>query len=85
MVLHACNSSIFNMELGRSGVEHHLQLHSVFKASLGFLRSCLKKQENIYEKLNTLIYTQMVISKVKKEPFSTNWYYQKTYILAKSK
>lgn len=42
--MHACNLSTLEVEAEKSEVQDHPQLHSEFKASLGYMRSCQNKQ-----------------------------------------
>lgn len=39
----------WEVEAEGSGVQGHPQLHSEFEASLGYIRSCLKKKKNTYK------------------------------------
>lgn len=45
-MVHGCNPSSSEVETGRPGTQGQLQLHSKFKASLGYLvRHRIKKKE----------------------------------------
>lgn len=45
LMVHGCNPSTKELETGGLGVVHKPQLHSKFKASVGYMRPCLKKRE----------------------------------------
>lgn len=44
VMMHACNLSTLEVEAEKSEVQDHPQLHSEFKASLGYMKSCQNKQ-----------------------------------------
>ena len=43
-MVHACSPSLSEAEAGRPGIQSHLWLHTVFKASLGYMRPCLRNR-----------------------------------------
>lgn len=50
MVTHTCNLRTWEVEIGRSWVQSCPQLHSEFKASLGYLKPCLKTKQHQIDK-----------------------------------
>ena len=53
MLIYACNPSTLETEAGRLEVQGHLLLPAEFKASLGYIRLCLKM--NKIEKVGHII------------------------------
>jgi hypothetical protein len=49
---HTCNFNVIEVQAGGSKVQDHAHLHSKFKASLGYMRSCLKKKKDQTQKNN---------------------------------
>lgn len=45
MVTHACNTNTQEVKAGGLGVQGHLWLHSMFKASLAYTKPCLNKEK----------------------------------------
>lgn len=43
-MVHSCNSRMKEVEVRRSQVQGHPQLHNQFEASLGYMKSCFKKK-----------------------------------------
>lgn len=54
MVMQACNHSAWMIDTGGSGVQGHSQQHSKFKASLGYIRPCLKIFFQLYFSINII-------------------------------
>lgn len=51
MAAHASTSRIWEVVAGRPGVKGQLELHSEFKVSLSYMRSCLKRLKEKKAKL----------------------------------
>lgn len=50
--VHTCNASTWKVEAGKANVQGCPQLHNELEASLGYMRSCLKKPESDFYSLS---------------------------------